>query len=38
MLFILDKSKQLDSQNCSERSKRPQGSIKKYCTEKVSII
>jgi len=32
--MVKKKSKQLVSQNCSERSKRPQGSIKKYCTEK----
>jgi len=36
---ISEKSKRLATQNSSaSTNKRPQQSIKKYCTEKVSII
>jgi len=36
-LFLSEKSNRLVTQNSSVINKRPQGSIKKYCTEKVSI-
>lgn len=37
IVFFLGKYKRLTSQNSSEPNNRSRGSIKKYCTEKVSI-